>query len=223
MSAARKANTPTLTREQIVAAAIAIVDREGLDALSMRKLAAELGVGTMSLYHHVPDKSAVYDLILEAVMNEADFSDDDPSAPLEERLVRIAYSLRDALLAHPHAAIISMSRSLRTPAQLRPVEKMLDILHDAGLSAVEAMTAVNVIGQYTFGTTLAYANHLIDSEYHHEEAPEDALAQLPAEEFPNIMRALAEAGGHGGWAADFDAGVRTLVKGLVVDRAKPKA
>ena len=72
--APRKANTPTLTREQIVTAAMELVDRDGLQALSMRKLAAELGVGTMSLYYHVPDKSALYDLILDAGLREVDLS-----------------------------------------------------------------------------------------------------------------------------------------------------
>jgi len=154
-------------------------------------------------------------------MSDADLSGDDPNEPLGDRLVRIAYSLRDALLAHPHAAIIAMSRSLRTPAQLRPVEKMLEILLGAGLTANEALSAVNIIGQYTFGTTMAYANHLTDSEFHHDQAGEEAFHALPADEFPNILRALDEAEiGQSGWNVDFDAGVHALVKGLVLDRAK---
>jgi len=219
MSAARKANTPTLTRDQIVSAAIAVVDREGLEALSMRKLAAELGVGPMSLYYHVPDKSALYDLILDAIMGEADLSGDDPSEPVGDRLVRIAYSLRDALLTHPHAATLAMSRSLRTPEQLRPVEAMLGIMFDAGLSPADSIAAVDVIGQFTFGTTMAYASHLTDSEYHDDERDADLSAITP-DAFPNISRLLAETE-YRGWDAEFDEGVRALVKGLVLDRLKP--
>ena len=110
----RKANTPTLTREQIVVAAIRIVDREGLDALSMRKLAAELSVGPMSLYYHVADKTSLYDLILDAVMSEVDLSVDDPEAAPRERVARLARAFRAALLAHPHATILASGRSMST-------------------------------------------------------------------------------------------------------------
>lgn len=216
MMAPRKANTPTLTREQIVSAAIGIVDREGLKALSMRKLAAELGVGAMSLYYHVPDKSALYDLILDAIMGEFDPGGDDASAPVDERLARIARSLRRALLAHPHAAIISMSRSLRTPTQLRPVEAMLAILDDAGVPVVEAMRAVNVIGQYVVGVTTAYANHLADTEYHHDDHEQDFTGITP-EEFPHVVGAFEYAEHFGSWDSDFETGLSALLKGLVLD------
>ena len=111
----RKANAPTLTRQQIVAAAIALVDRDGLGALTMRKLAAELGVGPMTLYYHVPEKAALEDLIFDAVMSEVDFADDDPALDVEERAVRLGHALRTALLAHPNTVAITLSRSARTP------------------------------------------------------------------------------------------------------------
>lgn len=211
----RKANTPTLTREQIVAAAIDLVDREGLDALSMRKLAAELGVGPMSLYYHVQDKSALYDLILDAVMSDVDYTVDDPGLPPGERVVRMAYAFRRALLAHPHATVIAMGRSMRTPTQLRPVEAMLGVLLDAGLSPSEAMRAVNVIGQFVVGTTTMYANHLARSEYH-----DDEFTDIDPEDFPNLLVALSSAE-EGGWDVDFEAGLRALVEGLAIQRAKP--
>ena len=156
----RKPNQPVLTREQIVAAAITLVDRDGLSALSMRRLAAELGSAPMSLYYHVPDKSALEDLIFDAIMAEVDFSGDDPAMGDEERAVRLGYALRSTLLQHPNAVPITLSRSARTPGQLRPVEVMLGILYDLGLQPTDAIAAVDVIGQYVFGTTLAYVNHL---------------------------------------------------------------
>ena len=156
----RKANMPVLTRAEIVAAAIALVDRDGLAALSMRKLAAELGVAPMTLYYHVPDRSALHDLIFEAVMGEVDFSGDDPGMGVEERAVRLGYAFRSALLAHPNTVPITLSRPARTPGQLRPVEAMLGILYDIGLAPTDAVVAVDMLGQYVFGTTLAYVNHL---------------------------------------------------------------
>ncbi len=212
----RKANTPTLTREQIVSAAMEIVDRDGLDALSMRKLASELGVGTMSLYYHVPDKSALYDLILDAGMAEVDLTEDDPSAPIETRVAGVAHAIRDALLNHPRASMIVMSRSLRTPVQLRPVEKLLQILSDAGMPPSQAMQTVNVIGQYAVGVTTMYANHVNDSEL--SDAREGDYTELTPEEFPAMFAVMEHPEGLGDWEADFEAGLSALIKGLVTDR-----
>jgi TetR/AcrR family tetracycline transcriptional repressor len=211
--APRKANTPTLSREQIVAAAITIVDREGLDALSMRKLAAELGVGPMSLYYHVQDKTSLYDLILDAVMSEVDFAVDDPSEPPRERVARLARAFRAALLTHPHATALAAGRSLRTATQLRPVEAMLGVMLDAGLEPTDAMRAVNVIGQFVIGTTTLHANHLTRSQYY-----EDRI-EIDLEEFPNLLTALS-GGGEIDWDADFETGLTALVDGLVPERGR---
>ncbi len=214
--APRKANTPTLTREEIVTAAMNLVDRDGLAALSMRKLATELGVGTMSLYYHVSDKSTLYGLLLDASLTEVDLSVDDTTASVKDRVRHIACALREAMLAHPQIAILAMSRSLRTPAQLRPVEKLLQILGEAGLSASEAMQTVNVIGQYTVGVTSMYANQLNATEYRDER--EGDYAELTPEEFPAMFAAMEAAEGPVDWQADFEAGLSALIKGLVTDR-----
>jgi AcrR family transcriptional regulator len=211
--APRKANQPTLTRDQIVAAAITVVDREGLKGLSMRKLGDELGMSPMSLYYHVPDKSALYDLILEAVMNDIDMSADDPSEPAEERIVAGFYALRNALLAHPNAVQLTLSRSVRTAGQLRPVEALLGMLFDAGLSPTDAVTATDVIGQYVFGSTAAYANHVADTEYHDALRDNDFTAVTP-EEFPNMTRAVAQ-GEYLGFDGEFERGIRVLVHGFL--------
>lgn len=214
--APRKPNTPTLTREEIVSAAMGLVDEHGLDALSMRKLAAALGVGTMSLYYHVPDKSALYDLILDAGLSEIDLSEDDPAETTEVRVHSIALAMRAALLNHPNAAILAMSRSLRTPTQLRPVERLLQILSEAGLSPAQAMQAVNVIGQYTVGVTTMSASQASESEYRDER--EGDFGELTPEEFPNMFRLMPHAEEFGDWSADFEAGLTALIRGLVTER-----
>lgn len=215
----RKANTPVLTRAEIVAAAVALVDRDGLAALTMRRLAAELGVGPMSLYYHVPDRAALEDLIFDAVMSEVDFSGDDPALGVEERAVALGYALRAALLAHPHTVPITLRRSARTPGQLRPVEVMLGILYDIGLAPTDAIAVVDVVGQYVFGTTLAYVNHLAA-----EAAPDvpetGGDSGLAPEDFPHLSRAIAEAD-YLGWDEMFDRGLRALVRGMIVDKVTP--
>ncbi|MHB1137021.1 MAG: TetR/AcrR family transcriptional regulator C-terminal domain-containing protein [Coriobacteriia bacterium] len=206
---ARKANTPPLTREQIVEAAIRLVDREGLDALSMRGLATELGVGTMTVYYHVDDKSALYDLILDAVMSDVDASADDPTKTPRERISGMARAFRRALLAHPSATPIAAGRSMRTAVQLRPVEAMLGVLLDAGMEPAGALRTVNVIGQFVIGTAAMHASHLTESGYHEDQI------QIDPAEFPNLMATMDEPGD---WDADFEAGLQALVQGLVPDR-----
>ena len=212
----RKPKTAVLTREQIVAAAVSLVDRDGLSSLSMRRLAAELGVGPMTLYYHVPDKFALEDLIFDAILGEVDFSADDPTLDPEERAVSMGYALRAALLAHPNTVPITLSRAARTPGQLRPVEVMLGILYDMGLDATDAIAAVDVVGQYVFGTTLAYVNQLA-AEGKPSEVPEVGGGSMTAEQFPNLTRAIAESE-YLGWDRMFDRGLRALVRGLIVER-----
>ena len=213
----RKANTPVLTRERIVAAAIGLVDRDGLDALSMRGLAGELGVGPMTLYYHVPDRAALDDLIFDAVMGEVDLSGDDPGRDPLERAMHVGYALRTALLAHPNTVPITLTRSARTPGQLRPVEHMLGILYDIGLEPTDAIAAVDVIGQYVFGTTLAYVNHLTQDAPPPDVPETGGESGIVPEEFPNLSRAIQQAD-YLGWDEMFDRGLRALARGLIVDR-----
>ena len=85
MSTEKKGRGTSLTRQRIVTAALEIVDREGLAALSMRRLGSELGVDPMAAYYHIPNKDALLDAIVEAVMAEIDLSKDELSAPPEDR------------------------------------------------------------------------------------------------------------------------------------------
>src|SRR5665647_171029 len=109
--APRRKDVEPLARERIVYAAVKIIDGEGLDALSMRRLGAELGVNPMAAYYHVPNKAALYDLVLEAVMAGVDTSGIDPAAPVEEQLKQAARAYRSAILAHPRAIPVLASRS----------------------------------------------------------------------------------------------------------------
>ena len=159
----RKKNVEPLARERIIAAAMRIIDAEGLDALSMRRLGAELGVNPMAAYYHVPNKAALYDLVLEAVMTGVDLSAIDPGAPLDEQLKQAARAYRAA-----HARCIRApspcwrrARCARRPS-LRPVEPMLGILYTAGLTPDEAMAAVDVIAQFILGGAVGYYHHEFD-------------------------------------------------------------
>src|SRR5262245_32195265 len=95
-----RAGRPTLSREQIVRAAIEIADAEGIEALSMRRVAAKLRAGTMSLYWHVPSKDDLLDLVRDAIMGEVKLPS-TPSGGWRADLRLVAYQTRAELLRHP--------------------------------------------------------------------------------------------------------------------------
>lgn len=210
MSARKKDATP-LTRERILEAAMRVIDEEGLDALSMRRLGAELGVNPMAAYYHVPNKAALYDFVLEAVMGGIDMSGIDPSAPLDERIRGAARAYRAGVLAHPRAIPVLASRSLRSAAAIRPIEPALGLLFEAGLTADEATAAIDTIAQFILGGAVGYYHHVHDADLVGQTRDFD---ELPPEEFPNMSRMLAE-GHYAGHDEEFEFGLDVIVRGLL--------
>ncbi len=206
----RRKDAEPLARERIVDAAIKIIDDEGLDALSMRRLGAELGVNPMAAYYHVPNKAALYDLVLEAVMGAADMSGIDASQPATERLKQAARAYRAAILTHPRAIPVFATRSVRTAAALRPIEPILGILFAAGFTPSEAMTAVDCLGQYILGGAVSHYHHTFDEGGDEQREFE----VLDAEELPNLSRMIAEAQ-YAGDDAEFEFGLDAIVRGLL--------
>jgi AcrR family transcriptional regulator len=120
---ADRADRTGLSREQVLDAALDLVDRDGVAALSMRRLGAELGVEAMTLYHYLPNKDALLDGIVERVMAQADTT--LTSGPWDRALTDYARSLRATLLRHPGAALIVATRPAVTPETLRAAERGL--------------------------------------------------------------------------------------------------
>ena len=207
---ARRANQPQLTREQIVAAALTLIDEQGLEAHSMRQLGAALGVDATSVYHYIPSKSDLYDLLIDAALEEADMSVIDPSDSPRDRLVAAAHELRRALLVHPRLMPLISTRSMRTAAQLRGVEVLFAILGDAGFDDSEAVVFVDALGMQVFGMVNALAAHLTNAQYHRDDRP----LELDSREFPNVTRVFADERNYRGWETEFDLGVRALIDGL---------
>lgn len=210
MSARKKDATP-LTRERIIDAAMSIIDEDGLDALSMRRLGAELGVNPMAAYHYVPNKAALYDLVLEAVMSGVDMSVIDPTAPIDERIKQAVRAYRTGVLAHPRAIPVLAARSLRSAAAIRPIEPALGLLLEAGLTPTEASAAIDSVAQFVLGGAVGYYHHVHDSEL---GGPHPEFEELRPEEFPNMTRILAE-GHYAGYDAEFEFGLDAIVRGLL--------
>ena len=200
-----------LRRELIVSTALALVDREGLKALSMRRLGAELGVDPMAIYYYLPNKQALLDAIVEAVMTGIDLSVDIPAASPEQRILRAARAYRDAMLAHVNALPVVLSHGPATEAALRPVELLTGILRDAGLGPGEAFSGMNVIAAAVrgFAGMIASGGGKAPSG---EQIQAMSLA-FPTDEFPYLREAMP-------FACEFpdrgfEFGIRALARGLL--------
>src|SRR6185369_562979 len=121
-----------LKRERILAAALEVVDEQGIDALSMRKLGQSLGYEAMSLYNHVANKDDLLDGILDLVL--AEMEPPDPDGGLSA-IRASAISAHEALKRHPWAATMLMSAARIRPARIQYMEALLASLRNTGLSA----------------------------------------------------------------------------------------
>src|SRR6185312_2536478 len=209
-----------LTRERVVAEALAIIAADGAQSLSMRALAARLGVVPGALYRHVRGKEQLYALVLDAVLREVDCRA-DPATPWAAQAP--ARRLRAVLENHPGVAALLKTRDPLSPASLELAEAFLAPLLAAGLSGREAALAFRLIYDYTLG--------LADPASPAEQRLRDTATReqlhaffrsLPAERFP----ALAAYGVHA-WDGDrdqrFSAGLETLLRGIEAHRRPPAA
>jgi AcrR family transcriptional regulator len=141
---------PQLTRERVVAEALTVIAQDGVQALTMRTLAARLGVVPGALYHHVGNKQQLHDLVLDGVLAEVDFTV-DPSLPWTERLKVLAHRLRQVLERHPGIAGILKTRDPLGPHSLALAEAFLAPLQAAGFGDREAGLAFFLLVDYTIG------------------------------------------------------------------------
>jgi AcrR family transcriptional regulator len=199
---ARRRRDP-ISRDAIVTAAIGLLDREGLAALSMRRLAEELGAGAASLYWHVGSKDGLLDLVLDQVIGEAKIPDPYPEH-WQEQLKQVAREQRAISLRHPWAVRISIGRIPMGPNALRFSERILAILRAGGLPprlAVQGyLLLIATINGFTIDETgiddapdSRDGSMSLDPDRLQEVAnmARDYIASLPAAQFPNMI-ALAD-------------------------------
>ena len=170
-----------LTRERVLRAAVRLADEGGPAALSMRKLARELNVEAMTLYHHVRNKQALEDALVEHVLTES-FRMPDPEAapPWDQLLTEYALSLHRGLTAHPGAVPLFASRPALTERTMTEMEKLLRVLNDAGFAPRTALHLAYAVAGVVIG------QHLTRSE-----APAPPV-DLPPGELPLLAEALGE-------------------------------
>ena len=179
-----------LSKQRVVAEAIRIADREGVDGLSMRRLAGELGAGAMSLYYYVANKDELLDAMIDVVFEEIELppADTDWESAMRQRSI----SARQVLLRHPWAIGLMESRTSPGPANLRHREAVTACLRRAGFSVVMATHANWVLDSYVYGFALQEASLPFDNAVELAGMGEDVyLPQLPADEFPYLNESAA--------------------------------
>ncbi|HEX6128445.1 MAG TPA: TetR/AcrR family transcriptional regulator [Candidatus Limnocylindria bacterium] len=141
-----------LSRERVLAAAIEIADRDGIDALTMRRLAEELGAGAMSVYYHVANKDDLLGGMVDLVVGEMELADGRPD--WKEALKRTATSAHEVLLRHPWATALLLTGPGVSDARLRYMDAMLGCLRGAGFSPELTDLAYHALDSHIMGFTL---------------------------------------------------------------------
>lgn len=203
-----------LSRERILLAAIALADEDGLESLSMRKLAQSLSVKAMSLYNYVTNRDDILDGIVDIVVSEIELPDMDGGADWQPAMRRRATSAHTVLLRHPWATMAMMSRLNVGPAMLRYVDATLGCLCKAGFSDEMADHAWNAIDSHIYGFTLQALNFPLDAAEYPEVAA-NYVENLPADQYPylNQLTQHVIAGRYDG-LHDFAFGLELLLTGL---------
>jgi AcrR family transcriptional regulator len=214
---------PQLTRQRVVAEALAVIAQDGVQAMSMRALAARLGVVPGAVYHHVGNKQQLQDLVLDGVLAEVDFHT-NPSLAWTDQLKLLATRLRQVLEAHPGVAGILKTRDPLGPHSLALAEAFLSPLQTAGFADREAGLAFFLLVDYTIGFAVSSPRTSVNEQRVRDTAIRTQLHEffrtLPPDRFPALV-ALGEHVWVDNRDQRFTAGLQVLVDGLEHARRSP--
>lgn len=206
----------TLTRERVVAEALTLIAQEGVPALTMRTLAARLGVVSGALYRHVRSKERLQDLVLDGVLAEVD-CDVDLAQPWTEQVKVLAHRLQNVLAGHPGVAGLLTTRDPLGPHSLALAEAFLRSLHAAGFPRREAGLAFFLIVGYTLGFEVGNTRISVNEQRVQDPVTRKRLHEffrsLPEDRFPTLV-ALGEHVWLDNRDERFTAGLDALVDGL---------
>lgn len=213
------ATRPTLNRDRVLDAAIELADQEGLDSLTMRALAARLGVKAMSLYNHVENKADIIDGMLDKVIGTVDLPDNEME--WKSAIRRTVIATKDVLISHPWAPGLWLSRQSDGQARLQLGDWMLRTLREAGLDRELIYHAYHILESHIVGSTMQAQSF----PYRGEELAgmaRDFIAQLPASEYPDLVDHIKEhLGPREGQMSGFDFALDLILDGL--ERARDEA
>ena len=201
-----------LSRDRILTTAIALADQSGLDALSMRRLAQQLGVEAMSLYHHVRNKGDLLAAIVDIVVAEIDLG---PAGDWKAGIRRLAISAHEVLLRHPWAANLMLASTDVQVGRLRYMEALLARLREAGFSAVQTHHAYHALDSHIMGFTLWLAGILATAP-DLDATGASFLERLPRDRYPYLAEHVEGhlSGANTGGQSEFAFGLDLILDGL---------
>ena len=179
-----------LSKQRVVVEAVRLADRDGVDGLSMRRLAGALGAGAMSLYYYVANKEELLDAMIDIVFEEIELPPEE--IDWQSAMRREAESARQVLARHPWAISLMESRTSPGPANLRHREAITACLRRAGFSVLMATHANWLLNSYVYGHALQEASLPFDTADELADMTEDVyLPLLPPDEFPYLNESAA--------------------------------
>jgi len=182
---------PPLTRERVLECALAVADAGGIGSLTIRSLAAELGVRPMSVYHHVANKEAILDGIVDLVFAEMELPQEDEEA-WEHQVTRRAHAMRGGLRRHPWAIGLLESRSSPGPATLRHQDETIRILREAGFSIEMTAHASALLDSFVCGFALQEAARPFRVTSTGPKTTRRGSAPLDPEAYPHLAEMAQE-------------------------------
>lgn len=208
----KPASRPPLTKDRILEAAVDLADREGLGALTMRRLGAELGFEAMSLYKHVANKDEILDGIVDLVVGEIEIP--EPGSDWKTAMRKRAASARRVLRRHPWAIGLFESRGAFGPAVLRYVDAIIASLRAGGFSVEAAGHAFSLLDNYVYGHVIQEVSFEASKERGEEDEP--ILEHLQGDEYPNLTElvTLQEANSVFDYDTEFEFGLTLILNAL---------
>jgi AcrR family transcriptional regulator len=206
-----------MSRELVLSTALEIVDQDGVEGLSMRRLGQALGRDAMSLYRYADSKTALLDGVVELVLDQltVDTTDSDWAGQLRV----VARAFRHLALAHPHVVPLLVTRPLATPlalrplGTLRPLEASLELLTRAGFTEVDALHVYRSFFGFLHGHVLNELQELVDNPDETDDLLRLGLHRLPLREFPRLRSLASVLAAYDG-AAELERGLDILLSGL---------
>jgi TetR/AcrR family transcriptional regulator, tetracycline repressor protein len=209
----------SLTRDAVIEGALELVDRDGLEALSMPRLARHLGTGVMTIYGHVANKADLVDALAERVLSEAGVIA-SRDGDWERDLAEWMRHLRQTVLRHPALGAVLAARGLTTPSVFQHLEAGVGLLRSAGFDRPTSVEIYYSLLTYTLGFLaweIPRVHRQPEAGYAKQWA--DALAALPATEYPNLLD-LAKELPNVASDGQFEAGLNALLRGWKAQKAR---
>jgi len=215
----RRPNRPRLTRREVLATALRLIDEEGVDALTMRRLGRALDRDPMRLYRFAASKDALLDGVVELVLEELEVPYSAPPQTWSDVLRATAHRYRRIALRHPHVVPLLVTRPLATPlglrplGTLRPLEALLELLVAAGFAPRGALHAYRLYMGFLQGHVLTELQERVHDPDETDALLRLGLYRLPPREFPRL-RSLATALTEFDGAKELDEGLDIVLGGL---------